>query len=84
MRGRGFIAKDQANEGLSKAMKVGVPLIGKLIKGVSKQQRREKRRSRSKKKKWKKLKGGNLWLDGPFGKLSSAQIQFIKTYNKKR
>ena len=60
-RGRGFITKDQAKEGLTKAAKVGLPLIGKLIKGVSKQQRRKKRRDRKKRRKLRKLKGGTLF-----------------------
>ena len=83
VRGRGFITKDQAKEGLSKAMKVGVPLIGKLIKGISKQQRRQKRRSR---RKLRKLKGGNEGLPlfgGPFGKLMAMTAGFIKSAEKK-
>ena len=81
VRGGGFITKDQAKEGLSKAMKVGVPLIGKLIKGVSKQQRRKKRRSR---RKLRKLKGGSLpLLGGPFGKLMALTTGLIKTVDKK-
>ena len=83
VRGRGFITKDQAKEGLSKAMKVGVPLIGKLIKGISKQQRRQKRRSR---RKLRKLKGGNEGLPlfgGPFGKLMAMMAGFIKSADKK-
>ena len=78
---KGFITKDQAKEGLSKAMKVGVPLIGKLIKGVSKQQRRKKRSSR---RKLRKLKGGSLpLLGGPFGKLMALTTGLIKTVDKK-
>ena len=58
-----------AKEGLAKAAKVGLPLIGKLIQGVSKQQRRKKRRSR-KKNKLRKLKGGSSYhyMQSPFGK----------------
>ena len=64
-------------------MKVGVPLIGKLIKGISKQQRRQKRRSR---RKLRKLKGGNEGLPlfgGPFGKLMAMTAGFIKSAEKK-
>ena len=77
VRGRGFITKDQGKEGLSKAMKVGVPLIGKLIKGISKQQRRSRR-------KWKKLKGGNLlFFGGPFEKLLAATAGLSKAVDRR-
>ena len=84
VRGRGFITKDQAKEGLSKAMKVGVPLIGKLIKGISKKQRRQKRRSR---RKLRKLKGGNFedpLLGGPFGKLMAMTTGLMKLIAARR
>ena len=62
-------------------MKVAVPLISKLIKGISKQQRRKKRRSI---RKLKKLKGGNmLLLGGPFGKLLAAKVCLSKAVDKK-
>ena len=63
-------------------MKIGVPLIGKLIKGVSKQQRRQKRRSR---RKLRKLKGGNgdPILAGPFEKLMAITAGLMKTVDKK-
>ena len=64
-------------------MKVGVPLIGKLIKGISKKQRRQKRRSR---RKLRKLKGGNFedpLLRGPFGKLMAMTTGLMKAVDKK-
>ena len=75
----GFITKDQAKEGLAKAAKVGLLLIGKLIQGVSKSQKRKKRRrSRKKRNKQRKMKGGSLWAFGPLGKLMAAQLGLFK------
>ena len=64
------------------AVRVGVPLIGKLIKGISKQQRRQKRSRR----KLRKLKSGNFEdpiLGGPFGKIMATIAGLSKAVDKK-
>ena len=80
IEGRGFITTDQATEGLSKAMKVGVPPISKLMKGVSKRQRRKMRRSR-KKKKLRKLKVGTLFTDYMQSPMGKGMFGFLAAMN---
>ena len=86
IRGKGFITKDQAKEGLSKAAKVGLPLIGKLIQGISKQERKKnhRKRRRRNKRKWKHLKGGNpLFMLGNFGKFTARWLGALETITNK-
>ena len=81
IKGKGFsIQAIRHKKDFAKAAKVGIPLIGKLIKGFSKQGKK-KRRNKSK---WKHLKGGNpLWMFGNFGKFTAGWLGALDTIYKK-
>ena len=69
----------QLKKDFAKAAKVGIPLIGKLIKGFSKQGKKKRRN----KAKWKQLKGGNGWLFGNLGKFTAGWLGALDTIYKK-
>ena len=83
IKGKGFsIQAIRHKKDFAKAAKVGIPLIGRLIKGFSKQGKK-KNRSRKKRRKWKHLKGGNGWMFGNFGKFTAGWLGALDTIYKK-